>query len=581
MARGKESYTVALLLSFVLMALQPGSAWAGTVLIPGDTSIGTWDPATRTYTLTTDLSGAIRIDEDNLTLDGAGHLVSTRPGWHAVGVDLTARTDVTVKNLTVQGFGVRGISLSDCSGITLTGNTISNNYGGIFIHTSSASTLIGNTMSGNRWNFWLVGVSDSHYDNTIDTSNTVDGKPVYYVVNAVDQVYDSSTNAGVFYAINCDSIIIKDLALTNNVYDVFLWQTHNSRIENVSISAISGESGRGISLEYCSGNTVADNRISNKNTAISIQFGGGGHTVAGNTASNNFLGISLLHSSGNTLTGNTTSNNLYGVHLYNSSTNEIWNNNFMENVTQATVLGGWGNVFNVDKPIGGNYWSDWTGPDDDGDGFVDSPYVFPGGQDNLPWARQDGWLNAPPVAVALVNGQESVTVEEESWVGTTVTLDGSQSDDPDGDDLTYAWDFTSDGTVDSTDAVLAVTYGLGGPYTATLTVTDPFGETSTGTATITVVPGPPENQLGNVADLILDSVASGLIDPELEQPLVTKVGSAVDALARGNPNDAKVAMNDLKALINQVEAQVDKKIDAATAAEIIERANRIIADLAG
>lgn len=40
-------------------------------------------------------------------------------------------------------------------------------------------------------------------------------------------------------------------------------------------------------------------------------------------------------------------------------------------------------------------------------------------------------------------------------------------------------------------------------------------------------------------------------------------------------------MNDLKALINQVEAQVDKKIDAEVAAEIIERANRIIAELGG
>lgn len=38
-------------------------------------------------------------------------------------------------------------------------------------------------------------------------------------------------------------------------------------------------------------------------------------------------------------------------------------------------------------------------------------------------------------------------------------------------------------------------------------------------------------------------------------------------------------MNDLKALVNQVQAQADKKIDAATAAEIVECANRVIANL--
>jgi hypothetical protein len=53
--------------------------------------------------------------------------------------------------------------------------------------------------------------------------------------------------------------------------------------------------------------------------------------------------------------------------------------------------------------------------------------------------------------------------------------------------LNYEWDFTSDGIVDSTDPVVAVTYNLGGPYTATLTVTDPSGESDTHTVTVTAV----------------------------------------------------------------------------------------------
>ncbi len=88
----------------------------------------------------------------------------------------------------------------------------------------------------------------------------------------------------------------------------------------------------------------------------------------------------------------------------------------------------------------------------------------------------------------------------------------------------------------------------------------------------------PEMKLFDLATFIVDS---GNIAPELEGSLLVKIDAALAALDRGNPNDAKVAMNNLKALINQVEAQTGKKITAEAAAEIIQRANEIIAVLGG
>jgi hypothetical protein len=93
-------------------------------------------------------------------------------------------------------------------------------------------------------------------------------------------------------------------------------------------------------------------------------------------------------------------------------------------------------------------------------------------------------------------------------------------------------------------------------------------------------PGP-EGMLADLSSYILQQVASDNIDAEMEVSLLAKVNAAIAALNRGNPNDAKVAMNDLKALINQVEAQTDKKINPDTAAAIIDRANTIIAALGG
>jgi len=120
-----------------------------------------------------------------------------------------------------------------------------------------------------------------------------------------------------------------------------------------------------------------------------------------------------------------------------------------------------------------------------------------------------------------------------------------------------------------------------GTTVVTWTATDASGNVATAQQKVTVVPGPPANQLDNLAELISQCVLSGQIAPELESSLLAKVQAALDALARGNPNDAKAAMGELKALVNQVEAQTDKKIEPAVAAEIIRRANQIIAALGG
>ncbi len=118
-----------------------------------------------------------------------------------------------------------------------------------------------------------------------------------------------------------------------------------------------------------------------------------------------------------------------------------------------------------------------------------------------------------------------------------------------------------------------------GVTTVTWMATDAAGNSATAEQTVTVVPGSPGNQLANLRELILYSIASGDIAPEMEESLLAKVDAAIAALDRGDPPGVKLVLNDLKALVNQVEAQTDKKIETATAAEIIARANLIIAAL--
>jgi parallel beta-helix repeat protein len=104
--------------------------------------IGIWKAATRTCTLTTDLTETIQIDSDSIILDGGGHLINgTRKGN---GVYLSGRQNVNINNLASWNFYV-GIVLYNSSYNTLTSNDASNNYyNGITLINSSNNNLTGN-----------------------------------------------------------------------------------------------------------------------------------------------------------------------------------------------------------------------------------------------------------------------------------------------------------------------------------------------------------------------------------------------------------------------------------------------------
>jgi parallel beta-helix repeat protein len=263
------------------------------------------------------------------------------------GIYLSHSSGNMLESNTASSNNWRGINLWYSSGNTLTGNTAnSNNDAGIDMWSSSGNTLKSNTMSGNAYNFGVYGSSPSECTQNIDTSNTVDGKPIYYWVDQKDRQIPS--DAGFVWVVNGTNITVIDLALTNNSHGVLFANTRNSRIENVTTSS---NNDLGISLRSSSNNTLVSNN-----------------------ASNNNCGISLSGSSGNTLTGNNASNNNWGISLYDSSGNLVHNNCF-NNTANAydTDTNQW------DSGSEGNYYSDYNGADNNTDGIGDTHHPIPGG----------------------------------------------------------------------------------------------------------------------------------------------------------------------------------------------------------
>jgi glucose/arabinose dehydrogenase/PKD repeat protein len=119
--------------------------------------------------------------------------------------------------------------------------------------------------------------------------------------------------------------------------------------------------------------------------------------------------------------------------------------------------------------------------------FVDNPMDMEFGPDGSLYVLEygDGYFAENPDAqlskINFVRGNHSpvakVAAEPDSGPAAPleVTFSSEGTNDPDGDPLSYAWDFESDGKVDSTEANPTFTYAAKGTYNASLKVTDRTG----------------------------------------------------------------------------------------------------------
>ena len=338
---------------------------------------------TQSTKLTADVSGTIFVGADGITLDCAGHQITTS-AWAAV--DLTDRTGVTVKNCRVAGASV-GIWMNRSSGNRITGNTATGNGTGIWLFDHSQDNVVsGNDSSGNSfYGFWIQGGSDGN----LVSDNTANDNPysgIFVIFSSQDTLNGNTANgnggapvgpldAGQgFYLFGADHNTLADNVATGNVSDGFQLRQSPGNTLGRNDGSANGRNGFGL-FEGSNGNTLDFNR-SNGGRGPGYMAGfwlqdSSDNRLTRNTANDNrYDGLIVINAGGQTFIGDSVGN---GNGAYGFDANRCGGVTFSNDAAARNTYGGFFNILSTGTAYTGNSAHDNggapVGPLDQGEGF--------------------------------------------------------------------------------------------------------------------------------------------------------------------------------------------------------------------
>ncbi len=437
------------------------------------------------------------------------------------GIFMTAGLEDPVMNCTIAD---NYISTSEWgiwlirNDYTVRNNTVTDCAYGILLDSGRDANLSGNVMYDNVMNFGVDGDEIEDYFHEVDTTNTVDGKPVYYLVEEEDVVIDGTSGAGTVYIVACKDIMVEDLVLEMNEYGLFVVASDHIRAHNVTASmnanGISilksadvyiGEcsaqknarkgfwireservllvgvdadmnaaltAGTGISVEKCLAVILFDvNACQNYFAGIDVEDTREVYLYSSEIDSNGKVGIILGGDTIMVLGCHVRDNGGPGIGMLDSANITVLNNYFSNDLNIDLSPGIVNGIWNqektagtniVDGPfIGGNYWAnpDGTGwsqvTPDRGDGFCNAPYVIDADNvDKLPLHI----ITSPPFYADFTGDPVS------GYAPLTVQFNDMSSGEP----FRWYYRFGDGSTSSSPNAVH--TYRSPGTYTVTLSI---------------------------------------------------------------------------------------------------------------
>ncbi|TET91933.1 MAG: hypothetical protein E3J35_00260 [Methanomassiliicoccales archaeon] len=331
--------------------------------------------------------------------------------YNEIGVYIHYSNDNLVTNESVSNNTGSALYVVHSKGNIIRDNVASYNDIGVNLFYSVGNTVDNNTMVKNG--IFISGNTLDHWNtHIIDTSNTVNGKPVYYWKNVTGGTVP--LGAGQVILANCTSVNVTNQDLTDGTGGVTLAYSLYNTITGVEASS---NSRNGVFLRYSNNNDIVNNTVSHNGVYGIEIYRSNNNNITNIVASNNFDGLYMhvsdqnivvncsfssntrrgafiYHSDSNTFAGNTfQANEENGLHLLLSNGNSVYHNNLLNNLNESydDSANSWDNGY----PSGGNYWGDYNGTDTKNgvnqdllgsDGIGDIPYNITGGsnQDRYP-----------------------------------------------------------------------------------------------------------------------------------------------------------------------------------------------------
>lgn len=272
-----------------------------------------------------------------------------------------------------------GILLSRPINNGIVNNTVMNNSIGIYLQSSTTNTILNNTVSGNAIGFYLNASSTNRLEfNTV--ADNEEGVILFYS-NSVELLSNHITHNGLGIGLISSSW---NRLSGNRVacYYTGICLNSSSNRNTILNNAIYSNGENGIALSSSSNNSILGNTVSeNGNDGICLSIRSRNNTVSGNTVSYNPVGICVTaFSDGNSFT-----------------TNDLVNNN---DTAKDISINTWFN----------NYFSDYAGQDQDGNGLGDVPYLVQGGgnRDLRPRMHYVLTPNQAPVTVYVPDDYQTI-----------------------------------------------------------------------------------------------------------------------------------------------------------------------------
>jgi len=314
------------------------------------------------------------------------------------GISIVFSTNITVENNRIAndervdvvllyndpGGGIYIDNSGDCN---IIGNTIERKICGINIWHCTNLNFSNNTLKDNQVGFKLWGCDLQHNLHSIDTTNTVNGKPVYFLVNQSN--FQVPTNAGWIAAVNCVNITVENWASTPNWDAILFIDTRDPKIVNSKLT----NNFNAIRFDSVTNCTISGNHIENNGYAALYFEGAVNCTVTENNVVDNFCYFNIWHGSVN---------------------NTFFRNNFIGNWTGSP--GSYDSHNFWDNGLEGNYWKEYNSKDANGDGIGDSPYLIDSHSDSI-----DRYPLMNPVEIPEPETQDIVP-EFPSWTQMLTVL---------------------------------------------------------------------------------------------------------------------------------------------------------------